>query len=290
VIWLVGGTGLLGREVGALLRHQALPFHSTGSEVDIADEARVLRAAQEWRPSAIVNCAAYTAVDRAESEPERAFAVNATGPRNLARAARALGARIVHVSTDYVFSGTRQGPYPEDAHANPVNLYGRSKAEGEDRVREECPEHFVVRTAWVHAPHGRNFVGMVLEHLRRRKEMRVVKDQWGSPTYAADLAEVLLGLVTGDVPFGVYHYTNQGSCTRYEEALEIRRGALDRGLISSSVAVEGVASADFPAAARRPARVVLSLERIRGALRLRIPGWQDGIARHLDRLLETRDS
>jgi dTDP-4-dehydrorhamnose reductase len=275
---------MLGRECRVLLERRGLEHAWTGSEVDVSSAAAVERFAGERRPRWIVNCAAYTAVDRAESEEGRAHAVNAFGPKHLARAARALGARLIHVSTDYVFSGRRSGPHPEDAPMDPIGAYGRSKAAGEEFVRAECPRHFVVRTAWLHGPHGPNFVATMLRLMGERPEVRVVNDQHGCPTYAADLAEALLEFVARDSEaFGTYHYTNEGRCTWHAFAEEIQEQGVALGLLASRVPVVPIPTSSYPTPAKRPANSILSTDRIRAALRLSIPTWQDGLMRHLHR-------
>ncbi len=162
MIWLVGGEGMLGKEVRTLLRTRGLDRFSTDAETDITTEGEVTRLAQARRPRWIVNCAAYTAVDRAEADEARDYAVNALGPLHLARAATAVGARLVHVSTDYAFDGQAAVPYPEDASPAPLGAYGRTRAAGDAFVRGECSNHFIVCTAWLHGPHGGNFVATTL--------------------------------------------------------------------------------------------------------------------------------
>jgi len=287
MIWLVGARGMLGTEVGTLLLARGLEHRATDVEIDITSEAAVTTFATAERPRWILNCAAYTAVDRAESEQELAQAVNAGGPRNLARAARACGARIVHVSTDYVFDGKGAGAYPEDAVTAPLGAYGRSKEAGERGVRAACPDHVILRTAWLHGPHGPNFVATMLRLMRERPELRVVDDQRGSPTYAADLAATLLDVVNAqDLAPGTYHYTNSGSCTWHAFAVEIQGQALARGLLERAVPVRPIPTTDYPTPAPRPTNSVLSTDRIRRALGITPPTWQDGLGRHLRRLEE----
>ncbi len=286
MIWLVGGSGMLGREVAESLSARKAELRVTASQdMDITDAESVTRYASEHRPAWIVNCAAYTAVDQAESEEERAHAVNAMGAGHLAQAANDVGARLLHVSTDYVFDGDHAAPYDEDATPNPVGAYGRSKATGESNVRQGCARSFIVRTAWLHGPHGGNFVRTMLRLMAERSELRVVADQRGSPTYAADLAEALVAFVEQDAEaYGTYHYTNEGSCTWHEFALEIRDQAVARGLLSESTPVDPIATEDYPTPARRPANSTLATGRIRATLGVSIPTWQDGVGRHLDRL------
>jgi dTDP-4-dehydrorhamnose reductase len=191
----------------------------------------------------------------------------------------------VHVSTDYVFDGHRDDPYPEDAPTNPIGAYGRTKAAGEELVRRECPAHFVVRTSWLHGPCGGNFVATMLRLMSQRPEVRVVDDQRGSPTYAADLAGALLAFVdAGTRDFGTYHFANEGACTWHGFASEIQAQALARGLLKARVPILPIPTSAYPTPATRPSNSRLGTERIRAVLRHRIPPWQDGLRRHLDRL------
>jgi dTDP-4-dehydrorhamnose reductase len=286
VIWVAGARGLVGGETCALLRERGLAHEGTGREVDVASEAAVSAFADRVRPTWILNAAGFTDVDAAEAREAEARAANADGARHLARAARRVGARLVHLSTDYVFDGAKGAPYMEDDRRNPLSVYGRSKADGEAAVREECASHYVVRTSWVHGPSPRGFVATVLGRLRGGAEVRMVADQTGSPTYARDLAEALLALVSRDErAFGTYHYANAGTCTRFDLARAVRAGAVERGLLPASAPdVVPVSTLERAAPARRPAYSALSAERFRARLGLEIPCWQDGLSRHLDRL------
>jgi dTDP-4-dehydrorhamnose reductase len=262
---------------------------ATDAECDVSSADAVAWFASACRPDWIVNCAAYTAVDRAEAEEGRAYAVNALGALHLARAVDSCGGRLLHVSTDYVFDGAAAGPYSEDAPVRPIGAYGRSKAAGEAFVREACRRHFIVRTAWLHGPHGSNFVATMLRLMGQGRELRVVGDQRGCPTYASDLAAALLRFVeSGTERFGTFHYTNQGECTWHDFAVEIREQAVARGLLRTSPPIERVPTSEYPTAARRPANSVLSSARIQDVLGLSIPAWQDGLQRHLERLEERR--
>jgi len=287
MIWLVGAEGMLGSEVRTLLELRGLEYHATDEETDITSAGAVLLCARIHQPRWIINCAAYTAVDRAESEEERAYAVNALGAKHLARAAEAIDARLIHVSTDYVFSGRRNGPYPEDAPPDPVGAYGRTKEAGEAFVRASGARHFIVRTAWLHGPHGKNFVASMLRLMAERPKLEVVDDQRGSPTYAGDLADALLAFIASDQEaFGTYHYTNEGVCTWHAFAEEIHSRAVAAGLLRAPLPIEAIASTAYPTTVTRPANSALSHARIRATLGLSIPTWQDGLARHLDRLSE----
>ena len=289
MIWLTGSTGLLGREVARLAAAAGRPLVGPERRVDVTDPQAVRSFARAHRPHCILNCAAHTRVDAAEGDEAAAMRVNADGPAYLAEAAGEVGAVLIHVSTDYVFDGRKAQPYTEDDVPAPLGAYGRSKLAGEDVVRASGVPHVIVRTSWLHGPLGRSFVGTVLGKLQRGESLRVVADQRGRPTYAEDLARVLLTLASSDAAFrGTYHAANRGACTWFDLAVEVRDQARARGLLASDVPIEPVASAAFPATAPRPACSVLATERIEAALGSRLPPWQDGVARHLDRVREGR--
>jgi dTDP-4-dehydrorhamnose reductase len=249
-ILVTGANGMLGRDVTAVLapRHQVLPHPREA--LDIADPAAVRAAFEAAKPDAVVNCAAFTDVDGAESHRAEAFTINALGARNVALAAEAVGAALAHVSTDYVFDGAAAEPYTEFDPTGPINVYGLSKRAGEDEIRAHCRRHFIVRSAWLYGEHGRNFVWTILKAARERDGLEVVDDQVGSPTWTADLARMLEALLeTG--AYGTYHASAGGSCTWYAFT-----GAI---LKAKEVAtpVRPVTTDRFPRPARRPANSVL---------------------------------
>jgi dTDP-4-dehydrorhamnose reductase len=289
VIWLVGNKGMLGTEVEAGLVAAGYPHIVTDLDLDITDASAVQSFVEKHRPAWIVNCAAYTAVDRAEEEENVAYQINAVGPANLATAARSIGARLVHVSTDYVFAGVDQSPYPEDAPPAPVGAYGRTKAAGESLIREICTEHFIIRTAWLYGVHGKNFVETMLRLMATKPEISVVNDQRGSPTYAVDLGRALLRFIDRDsTQFGTYHFTNEGDCTWHEFAGAIQNEAVGRGILTHPVQVKPIPAAEYPTPAKRPAYSVLGKERIKDELGLTIPSWEAGLSRYFDQRLKER--
>ncbi|EGX56611.1 putative dTDP-4-dehydrorhamnose reductase [Streptomyces zinciresistens K42] len=256
--WLVTGAGgMLGRDTVAELRTRGEPVTALDrAALDITDPAAVGRALTAHRPGLLVNCAAYTAVDAAEQDEERALRVNGDGPRLLARACAARGIRLVHLSTDYVFAGDAHAPYPEDHPTAPRTAYGRTKLAGERAVRAELPDAaVVVRTAWLYGVHGRSFVRTMIELAAGRDTVDVVDDQRGQPTWSADVAAAVadLGPRVGAGATGVLHATNTGDGTWYDLAREVFRllGA-DPGR------VRPVRTADFPRPAPRPAYSVLA--------------------------------
>jgi len=251
--WLVTGAhGMLGTDLVALLR-------SRGEDVTAASRASLDLTSADAISGAVsghdvvVNCAAWTAVDDAEDQEDAALAVNAEAPRLLARAAATAGARLVQVSTDYVFDGAATTPYAEDAPHSPVSAYGRTKAAGETAVREEHPRgHLVVRTAWLYGAHGGSFPKTIARLARERGEVKVVDDQVGQPTWTADVAATIAALVHADAPAGTYHATSSGRCSWYEFAQQVVVAA---GLESS--VVMPTTSTEFVRPAPRPAYSVL---------------------------------
>lgn len=234
-------------------------------KIDVTDESAVRTLLDEARPSLIINASAYTAVDRAEQERNRAFAVNANGPRYLARWCAANGAALIHVSTDYVFDGAKVGPYVEDDAVGPVNVYGESKLAGEIAIREELASHLIVRTSWVFSAHGQNFVKTMRRLASERDELRVISDQHGRPTSAADLAGALWRVTRerlqggAPMPWGTYHLANADPTTWHGFAEAIVE--LEALHSSRRPVVRAIPATDYPTPARRPANSVLDTGR-----------------------------
>lgn len=272
--WVVtGGTGMLGTDLTTAVRAHGHDVAALGSaDCDIRDLDAVRRAVRG--ADVVVNAAAYTAVDAAESDEPAAFDLNAVGARNVARAAREQGARLVHISTDYVFDGMADEPYTEDAAQAPRSAYGRSKAAGEWAVRAEHPDALVVRTAWLYGEHGSNFVSTMLRLAETHETLSVVDDQRGQPTWTVDLADYVLALVEDDAPGGYYHGTSEGSTTWFEFTREIfRLTGLD------PERVQPTTSEAFPRPAPRPTNSVLAHH---DALH-RISEWRVGLRSYLER-------
>ena len=291
MIWLTGRDGMVGREVASELRRAGLDYIASGQEVDITDADAVSRFGRDAHPDWIVNCAAYTAVDRAEQEEAAAFAVNATGVAHLAAAAREHGAAVLHISTDYVFSGHGDEPYHEDSAVAPTGVYGRSKARGEELLREAVGRWVIVRTSWLYGHGGPNFVATMLRQFREQDEVTVVSDQYGSPTSARDLAGALVrilkffagGSMSGR-PYGIYHFVNSGVTTWYDFAREIRRRARELGLIPDRCSIRPVLTREYPRPAPRPANSRLSTERISGVFGIIPRPWPEALYGFLDEL------
>jgi dTDP-4-dehydrorhamnose reductase len=237
----------------------------------------------------VVNAAAYTAVDRTESEPELAFRINADAAAEAAKAANAVGSRLIHISTDYVFPGTARHPILEDGEVQPVNAYGASKLAGERGVLAACPGALVVRTSWLVSPFGTNFVKTMLRLAAERDEVRVVADQLGSPTEARDLARALLALIRGwlaegpEAPGGTYHLTGAGQTTW--AGLAERVMAASAAVGGPAVPVRAITTAEFPTPARRPAYSVLDCGRAKARFGVALPGWEASIDALVARLV-----
>lgn len=282
-VLITGAHGQLGGELASTAPEAAAVKACTRSELDIADPASIHRVVDEHRPDWIVNAAAYTAVDRAESEPDEAFRVNADSPAELAAAARRAGARMIHVSTDFVFDGERGRAYEPGDETAPMNAYGRSKLAGEQRVREALGDDAtVIRTAWVYARGGRNFVNTMLRLMAERDEVRVVADQIGSPTWARSLAEAIWAIITGSsAPGGTYHFTDAGVASWYDFAMAVREEGQAAGVLSDPADVVPVTTEEFPTPAGRPHFSVLACRLPPGLEEYRRRHWRAALRRML---------
>ena len=280
-ILVFGAGGQVGRE---LIRVPAPDgterIGLTHGEVDIADATAVAHAVATHRPDTVINAAAYTAVDAAEDDGDAAFAVNADGAKNVAAAAEAAGALLIHLSTDYVFNGRTSTPYPETAEIDPESVYGASKALGESHVREQTERHVIVRTSWVFGQHGRNFVKTILRLLEDRDRLEVIDDQTGCPTEAADLAAALIAAAERAPKlgaFGTYHFCGLEPTNWHQYALEIAQ--LKGQFRPVTTAIVPTTTAQYRQKAKRPAYSVLDCGSISRKLGIEVPTWRAGLQR-----------
>ncbi|MDX5365712.1 MAG: dTDP-4-dehydrorhamnose reductase [Alphaproteobacteria bacterium] len=263
-------------------------------DLNIADGEAVARTIATSTPNIVINAAAYTAVDRAESEPEIAHAINAAGAGHIARACADAGIPVLHISTDYVFDGRGTDPYREDDPIAPQSVYGASKAAGEEGVRNAIAEHIILRTSWVFAAHGNNFVKTMLRLAKERDELAVVNDQQGCPSAASDIAEVLLTLAgralrnRDTFPWSTYHFCNHGVTSWYGFASAIVREAARRG--GRSIPVRGIPTREYPTPARRPAWSVLDCSKLEQAFGITPRPWEEALGGVLDVLIGPADS
>lgn len=274
-ILVTGVTGQLGHDCIRELEDRGIEVRGVSSrDFSLTDYDAVRRFVREYRPDAVIHCAAYTAVDRAEDEEERCMAVNAGGTRALAEACRMIQAKMLYISTDYVFPGDGEQPYEVNDEKGPQNVYGRSKLAGEEAVQEVLDAYFIVRISWVFGLNGKNFIRTMLRLGETHDSLTVVDDQIGSPTYTRDLAVLLADMVQTDA-YGVYHATNEGFCSWAGFAAEIFRQA------GRKTKITPVPSSAYPTKATRPKNSRLSKRSLDEAGFMRLPRWQDAVGRYL---------
>ncbi len=276
VIFLTGRNGQVGYELNALLHDIGRVVAVDVDELDLTDENAIRRIVREVQPGIIINPAAYTAVDRAESEEELAFRVNETAPGILAQEAARLDIPIIHFSTDYVFDGKKRTPYREDDQPNPTSVYGKSKLAGEHAVIQTGAKHVILRLSWVYGVRGSNFLSTMLHLGQERKEIRVVSDQHGAPTWSREIAAatsiVAEALLRSEIQTGIYHLPASGETTWYDFAVKI----FDFGktLVPESPVIVPIPSSEYPTPAERPRYSILSGQKLEKAVGITLPYWE----------------
>lgn len=247
-------------------------------QLDITDSDAVNKLVNEFKPNAIINAAAHTAVDKAELEVELSYAINRDGSKYLAQAAKAVGATMLHISTDYVFSGDKLGEYVETDAVAPQGIYGQSKLAGELAVAAACPRHIILRTAWVFCETGNNFVKTMLRLAQSRDELGVVADQFGGPTYAGDIANALIlmakALHMGNTNYGIYHFAGLPHVSWHQFAMEIFAKAKEQDVLNKDILVNGITSDQYPTSAKRPANSKLNCRKIEQTFGIKPSDWQ----------------
>lgn len=283
-VLVLGGGGQVARAVAATVPENHAVIVKTRQDLDIGDEAALGAELTGCGIDWVVNGAAYTAVDLAETHPEQARKINDVSVGHLARAAARAGSRLVHLSTDFVFDGTSNRAYLPSDRPHPLSIYGASKLGGEQQALEANPAAIVLRTAWVYASVGRNFALTILRLMRERDEVRVVSDQIGTPTWATSTARAIWGLIDEAAAPGIYHWTDLGIASWYDFAVAIQEEALARGLLGRTVPVIPIATAAYPTAARRPAFSVLNTESARAVVPYPAQHWRHNLRMMLDEL------
>ena len=271
-LWITGSKGMLGQDLCALAKRDFEVFESD-REVDITDEAAVSGYISANKPDLIINCAAYTAVDKAETETELNHKLNAIAPQILGEAAAKINAGVIHISTDYAI--------------NPINAYGKAKAEGESLLAQANKNHWIVRTAWLYGIHGGNFVKSMLNLMRSKDEISVVNDQKGNPTWTYDLAAAILKIAKNPVMPGIYNFSGEGTTNWYEFAVEIQNQAFKKGLLKREIPISPISSAEWKSLAKRPENSALDKTDIKKIFGAKVPKWQDSLAGFLS---ESQDS
>lgn len=302
MIWVIGNKGMLGTELCEVLKNkEKLPFVSTDLDVDITNQKALDDFAENMAKkntpiTCIINCAAYTNVNKAESDKDFCHLLNVEGPANIARTAKKIGAVLIHISTDYVFDGKSNFPYTEDMKINPTGVYGTTKAQGEEALKKQTDEFFIIRTAWLYGIYGNNFVKTMLRILEEKSSAKVVQDQFGTPTYALDLSNAIAFFARkiennekNAVPFGIYHFTNLGKTNWFEFASKICEEGIKNGLITHEAAVFPCTTEEYPTPAPRPAYSVLSKDKIAKILDFKIPEWQESLNHYLEREKQSKN-
>ncbi len=276
---VTGAGGMLGRDVVKVLEEKGLDVTALSrKELDITEKGQCASLLKDIRPEIVINCAAFTKVDLCEEESTLAFNVNAKGPKNLADVCREIGTRLVHISTDYVFDGTSSRPYREDDHPNPINIYGKSKLQGEEAVRKSDSDHLIVRTSWLFGKNGPNFIRTMLKLSREKELVQVVYDQKGRPTYTMDLARGIALLIEKGA-FGTVNFANSGSCSWYELCCFALKEA---GI--KNVKVVPVSSEVFKRPAKRPRYSVLDLSRFKAITGSYPRSWKEAVKGYLEEM------
>jgi dTDP-4-dehydrorhamnose reductase len=280
-IWICGAAGMLGSHFQRLLTERQIPFVANDyKELDITQLDPVSDFVRKQQISHIINCAAYTQVDKAEEEQKQAYLINAMGPHHLAIAARRHGAKLIHFSTDYVFDGSSRLPYTEEHVCAPIGAYGMSKWAGEVKVLNEHSRSCVIRTSWLYGLPGKNFVETMLRLMNEREALRVVSDQIGRPTYCQDLAEAALDLLELDQE-GVFHFANSSETSWYQFAREIYSQAKEVGFPLKVQLIESITTKDYPTPAKRPAYSTLSTKKLEQVLGRTPRTWKEALRDYL---------
>lgn len=281
-ILVTGSNGQLGNEIRILSKlYPELSFLFTDvAELDICDENAVQAFVADKQIDVIVNCAAYTAVDKAESDKDRCRSINALAPGILGKIAADMGARVIHVSTDYVYSGTSCTPYKESDATAPVSQYGITKLEGEELLLDACRETVILRTSWLYSTFGNNFVKTMIRLGKEREQLGVIFDQIGTPTYARDLADAILRIIVSDhfTP-GIYNYSNEGVCSWYDFACKIHQLA---GI--ATCRINPIETTDYPTPAQRPSYSVMNKKKLKQTYGIDIPHWEESLRKCMDLL------
>lgn len=283
-ILITGANGQLGSELKKIgFTKLDEVFYTDVAELDITDYAAIVRYVDEHEIDTIINCAAYTAVDKAEEQPELAAKINTLAVANLAKVAAQKDCLLIQISTDYVFDGTATRPYTEKDKPCPVSIYGKTKFAGEEAILKSGCFYMIIRTAWLYSSFGNNFVKTILRLAGERPEINVVSDQLGSPTYAEDLARAIVAIMANEERIeheGIYHYSNEGICSWYEFAREIVR------LSGKECQVNPVTTAEYPTKTKRPAYSVLEKSKIKKTFGISIPEWKEALQRMMEEIKE----
>lgn len=285
MLWLIGNRGMLGSEISRQLTENKIDFVGTDIDVDITSYDALYNFAKDKPIKWIINCAAYTAVDKAESDTELAKRLNALAPANIAEVAKKIGAKFIHISTDYVFNGEKPKEnadkgFSEESHTSPTSVYGETKLEGENNLKLKTDEYYILRTAWLYGWAGKNFVYTMIKAMNTHESVKVVNDQLGTPTFAGDLANVIINIINkSNIPYGTYHVTDLGQITWYDFTVEIKKQAIKTGWLTNKDCVINPCTTDeYPTPAKRPEYSLLCKDKIQKVLGMTLPDWKESLS------------
>ncbi|OHD61594.1 MAG: dTDP-4-dehydrorhamnose reductase [Spirochaetes bacterium GWF1_41_5] len=278
MIWVIGAAGMLGSDILQQIKNYNLPVCATDQECDITNTQTVENFLQSQKISCMINCAAFTDVNGAEQQKEKAFAVNARGPEVLASAAQQYRIPLIHFSTDYVFSGNKTSPYLETDNTGPLSVYGESKLAGEKAVQENCSNYYIIRISWLYGVNGKNFVKTMLRLLAEKPEINIVNDQYGSPTSSLYLGRNIAGLIKNfSGQWGIYHYADEGIITWYDFTCAIQELGKKYGILSQTAALKPVSTGEYPTPAVRPAYSGFCKNKIIKVLGFTVKPWRENL-------------
>ncbi len=273
---------MLGSDIELLLSADNLEYIASDIEVDINDKDKIIDFIKDKEIKWIINAAAYTNVDGAESNKDTAFKVNADAVKDLAEISKEKDIKLIHFSTDYVFDGGKKIPHIEEDIPSPVNLYGESKLLGEEYIIKTSEKYFILRTSWLYGKNGKNFVNTIIRILKEKDKLEVVNDQYGSPTYSKNLAGVVVKIIKNDFEkYGIYQYTNDGTISWYDFAVEIYNLYKEEDILKKNVKIVPVSSDEFPTTAMRPTYSVLSKEKIKNELNIDVCSWKKSLKKFI---------
>lgn len=280
MIWLIGNKGMLGTDIENDLKRNNLEYLSSDREVDITDINALNNFADDKKIDWIINCSAYTAVDKAEDESDLSFKINADGVLNISKTANKLNAKLIHISTDYVFDGIVDKELLETDKTNPIGVYGKSKLKGEENITSSYDKYFIIRTAWLYGKNGNNFPYTMIRLFKERDIVKVVNDQFGSPTYTKDLSDLIMTIIKSNSnQFGIYHFTDEGKTNWYLFAKKMYQAASENALIDKNKKIDivPISTAEYPTKAKRPQNSYLSKEKVKRTFGIKINSWEKSL-------------
>lgn len=286
MIWLIGNKGMLGSDVENKLKKTSMPYSATDKEIDITNINILEYFTKNKDISWIINCSAYTQVDKAEKEPNLAFKINDHGVLNIAKIANKKKAKLIHLSTDYVFDGEKEGSYNEEDSPNPIGIYGQSKLQGEKNIIDNIENYFIIRISWLFGKNGGNFVYTMLSLFKEKGKISIVSDQYGSPTYTKDVANLIAIIILNNSnDFGLYHFSNEGKISWYNFAEVIFKLSNELKILNKNVNIVPITTKEYKTLAKRPKNSCFSKEKIKKTFNIQVPKWEESLKRFLKEII-----